>query len=93
MAVQARWAKEHVHVVGNVRQWTKPGDSGESATFSFCETCGGAVYYTHTAMPDLIAVPAGAFADPNFPATMYSVYEAHMHKWLAITDPSIEHYE
>ena len=33
-------------------------------------------------MPDLIAVAAGAFADPDFPAPEQQVYEQHKHPWV-----------
>lgn len=31
---------------------------------------------------DLIAIPVGAFADPQFPAPNFSVYEERMHSWV-----------
>lgn len=39
---------------------------------------------------DSIAIPVGAFADPDFPAPTVSVYEERMHDWVSLPD-GIEH--
>jgi hypothetical protein len=36
--------------------------------------------------PGRIAVPVGAFADPNFPAPRISVWEDRMHAWVGLPD-------
>ena len=41
-------------------------------------------------MPGAIAIPVGAFADPQFPAPVFSVYEERMHAWVGLP-PGIEH--
>jgi hypothetical protein len=43
-------------------------------------------------MPDLVAVPVGAFADPSFPAPRISVYESRRHPWVQLPD-GIEHHD
>jgi hypothetical protein len=40
--------------------------------------------------PDRVAVPVGAFADPNFPQPRVSVCELRRHPWLAVP-PEIGH--
>jgi hypothetical protein len=35
-------------------------------------------------MPDFVAVPIGAFAEPDFPPPTISVYESRRHPWLAL---------
>jgi hypothetical protein len=37
-----------------------------------------------------IAIPVGAFADPDFPAPSFSVYEDRMHGWVQMPK-DIEH--
>ena len=34
---------------------------------------------------DLIGLPRGAFADPDFPPLRFSVYEERKHAWVCIT--------
>jgi hypothetical protein len=53
-------------------------------TFNFCPQCGSIVHYRLDHLPDLVAVPVGAFADPKFPAPKFSVYESRKHAWADI---------
>jgi hypothetical protein len=80
-AVQARWPSERVTIEGNATEYVITGDEGGRATFRFCPTCGATVYYIADGMPDLIAVPVGAFADPTFPPPQYAVYCVRRHPW------------
>lgn len=84
--VQARFAKENVELTGESSSWTRVGDEGGSATFHFCPRCGAIVHYFIAGMPDSIAIPVGAFADPTFPPPTFSVYEERMHPWTAVPD-------
>ncbi len=87
---QARWAAENVSVEGTSSRFVRVGDEGSTITFRFCPTCGATVFYDIDAMPGVIAVPVGAFADPTFPAPIYSVYETRKHRWVYVP-PEIEH--
>lgn len=90
-AAQARWPQEQVTIAGESRAWSRTGGDGGTATFRFCPHCGSGVWYTHDALPDMVAVPIGAFAEPGFPPPDYSVYEERKHHWVAITGEGIEH--
>lgn len=91
-ATQARFSREHVTMEGNASQWTRFGESGQSATFHFCPVCGSTVYWEPTATPDLVYVAVGAFADPDFPPPYISVYEGRQHPWaLAAGQLPLEH--
>lgn len=82
-AAQARFPREAVTMEGAASHWTRQGDSGGSATFSFCPTCGSTVHWTPDEAPELIYVAVGAFADPGFPPPRVSVYEDRQHPWTA----------
>jgi hypothetical protein len=91
-AVQARWPAEQVTIEGRSKSWSKLADSGNRITFHFCPECGSDVHYEIDGKFDgLIAVPAGAFADPNFPAPRFSVWEKRKHAWVGILGPHVEH--
>ena len=90
-AAQARWPNDRVVITGQSTQWSTVGDSGGKATFSFCPECGGSVHYEIDRMPGLTAVAMGAFADPDFPAPEYSVFENRKHRWVEITGDSVVH--
>jgi len=92
-AAQARFPREQMTVEGYSAQWARRGDSGESATFHFCPTCGSTVYWEPDALPDFVSVAVGAFADPTFPQPYVSVYEERMHPWaFAAGELPMEHY-
>lgn len=93
-AAQARFLLDRVIVSGDLRDYTRAGDSGQHATFRFCPECGGTLVYTTEAEPELIAVPIGNFADPNaFGEPLYSVYEGRKVTWVEVTSPGTEHYD
>jgi len=71
----ARWPRADVAIEGRASEFTRIGDEGGRVTNSFCPKCGTSVYYRIDAQPDVIAIPAGAFADPAFPAPRFSVYD------------------
>jgi hypothetical protein len=79
---QARFPREQVKVAGQSTEYIRVGDQGSRARFHFCPRCGSTVYYDIEGADEFIAIPVGAFADPNFPAPEVSVYELRMHKWV-----------
>jgi hypothetical protein len=91
-AVQARFPRERSSVSGPSTAYVRTGDSGGKATFHFCATCGATVYYEIDGIPDVIAIPVGAFTDSAFPAPTIGVYEGRRHAWVTIEGLS-EHYD
>jgi hypothetical protein len=89
-ATQARFLKSAVTVAGASTTYVRVGDGGSRATFHFCATCAGTVFFTSDARDDSIMIPVGAFADPHFPAPTFSVYEERMHDWVQMP-ADIEH--
>ncbi len=77
-------------IAGQATTWTRVGDSGMKIDFHFCPTCGSTVYYEIDQLPEFVAVPVGAFADPEFAAPTFSVYEARKHAWVQVPN-SAEH--
>ena len=87
---QARFPRENVQIQGHATQYVRTAESGNRVTFSFCPECGATVYYQLEGIPDAIAVPIGAFADPSFPAPRISVYEVSRHPWVGMP-ADVEH--
>jgi len=56
-----------------------------------CPDCGSTVLYSNEGWPGVLAVPLGAFADPDFPAPSFSVYEHRKHRWVEIVGDAVEH--
>ena len=90
-ATQARWLKSQVNVNGTYRSWERVADSGNKATYKFCPICGSTIAYEIEGWPGVIAIPVGAFADPEFPSPKFSVYEHRRHSWAKIAGEYIEH--
>ena len=88
--IQARFPREKVAIAGRSTRYVRTGDSGSHASFHFCPDCGATVHYELEGVPDAIAVPVGAFADPGFPAPKVSVYEARRHAWVGMP-ADVEH--
>ncbi|HEY9090752.1 GFA family protein [Parasphingorhabdus sp.] len=92
-AVQARYLIENVTIYGESKIWERQTDSGTTATYHFCGECGSTVYYQAGPFPGMIAIPVGAFADPEFPEPSFSVYETRQHKWVKLTASGMKHDE
>jgi len=84
--IAAFFERSAVDTAGRSSQYTRASDRGHDVTFHFCPDCGSSVYWLPARKPDLIAVAAGAFADPAFPAPSKSVYTEHRHSWLEVQD-------
>ena len=82
---QARFLRTNVQIAGASTQWLRIGDEESKATFHFCPTCGATLYYaTEGYDEEFVAIPVGAFAEPDFPAPTVSIYEERMHSWLGL---------
>jgi hypothetical protein len=92
--IQARFGREQVHVVGRYSEYARTSDEEDRAVhlFRFCPDCGGTVFFTDAAAPDVVKVPVGAFADPSFPPPTVSIYESRRHPWLAVS-AEMEHHD
>ena len=90
--IQARFPSNRVRVEGRHSDYVRTSDEGEERTFHFCPDCGATVFYTLAPVPDVVAVPIGAFAEPDFPPPTISVYESRRHPWLALT-AEMEHHD
>ncbi len=88
--VQARFRKDGAEIHGQSKQYVRIGDEGSKITFSFCPDCGATVHYEIDGLEENIAIPVGAFAEPNFPGPTLSVYEERKHAWVGLP-ADIEH--
>ena len=88
---QVALKREKAVVNGNSTIYKRRGDEGGQTTFHFCPTCGTTVYWFADGMPEAIIAAVGAFADQNFAAPTFSVYEDRMHHWLKLPDSITEH--
>ena len=90
-AAQVRFAADCVEMEGERRSYVRIADSGREVEYLFCPQCGSTVSYRIEGLPELVAVPLGAFGQSDFPLPAYSVYEARKHPWVRIEGEGIEH--
>lgn len=81
---QARFPREAVAISGAGTEFVRVGDEGTRTTFTFCPTCGATVFYVSEGLTEVVAIPVGAFADPDFPPPVFSVYEDRKHGWVTM---------
>ncbi|WP_205729241.1 GFA family protein [Ferrimonas aestuarii] len=89
-ATQARFEEAQIRVEGDVKSYCRQADSGNGVWFEFCPNCATTLCYRLQALPGVIGVPVGLFADSDFPAPQVSVYEARQHPWVRLPE-QIEH--
>jgi hypothetical protein len=82
--VAAFFDRAVVEVEGSASHYARIGESGHEVVFHFCPSCGSTVYWEPRRFGHLVAVAAGAFADPAFPAPTQSVWEQSRHGWLML---------
>jgi hypothetical protein len=90
--IQARFNANQVSVAGRYSDYERTSDEGEGRTFHFCPDCGATVFYELSTVPDVVAVPIGAFAEPGFPPPRISVYESRRHPWVGLP-AEMEHHD
>jgi hypothetical protein len=73
-----------VTVAGETRSFTRRADSGRDFTSRFCPGCGSNILFETPMRPAAIGIAAGAFADPDFPPPIRSVWEESRHPWVAL---------
>jgi hypothetical protein len=89
---QARFPADQVQVEGRSTEYVRTSDAGETRTYNFCPECGSTVYYRLESIPDAVAVPIGAFADPGFPPPRISIWESRRHSWVTLP-ADVEHHD
>lgn len=77
----AWFPRANIQVQGENNTYLRTGERGFEITFHFCPQCGSSVYW-EVAGVDSMAVAAGCFADPHFPAPTLSLYACSRHDWI-----------
>ena len=94
-AVQTRLDKNKVAIQGQSTEYVRIGDEGNKIRFHFCPQCGSTVFYylDIEGYTDSVAVAIGAFANPELPAPVFSVYKARKHHWVTLPDSVVEDWD
>ncbi len=71
-----------VLIAGERKAWRRKVDSGRWIETEFCPTCGVSVCGRMEGWPEVISVPAGCFADPEFAKPEKLYWAQRRHRWL-----------
>jgi hypothetical protein len=78
----AFFAEGVVQVAGESRSYRRTSDSGRWLETSFCPICGVGVLTRLEALPGIIGISVGCFADPNFDKPEKFWWASRRHHWL-----------
>jgi hypothetical protein len=78
----ATYEADRVAVAGAYTIYERGSDDGFWVRNRFCPVCGVTVCYEIERRPNMVSIPAGAFADPAFPPPAMEVYEERICPWL-----------
>ena len=73
-SIHADFTRDAVLVEGATNMHARAGDTGCMITFHFCPVCASTVHWDVEAMPDMVGIPTGLFADPAFPPPTTSIF-------------------
>jgi hypothetical protein len=85
-SVHAYFTREAVTVAGRTQAFRRTGDTGCYITFHFCPVCASTLHWDVEAMPDMVGIPVGVFADPTFPHPTTSIFVPQKHPWVVIPE-------
>ena len=80
----SRWLKSQVRIEGDDKIYARMADSGFEIRFHFCPNCGSNLFWEGDRTPEFCGITIGSFADPEFPAPTFTVWEEAMHPWLDV---------
>ncbi len=83
-AYNATYKLDRVRTEGRSNGFSRGTDTGRTNSYRFCPDCGSTVYYYVELRQGMISIPAGAFADADFPPPTVEVYEHRKPKWCTI---------
>jgi hypothetical protein len=73
-----------VQIGGSVRTYRRTAEAGRWQELDFCPTCGVCVFCRLEALPGLIGVSVGCFADPSFEKPEKLYWASRRHHWLDV---------
>lgn len=87
----AYYPADAVQFAGEMREFTRPTDSGEAFTTGFCPTCGTSLKGSASRMPHIVGVALGCIDEGPVPAPARSVYEQGKAAWLDLLGEMTHH--
>jgi len=80
----AYYPEDYVAIAGEVREYARATDSGNTYTTGFCPSCGSTLYGKASGFPGVTGVTLGTIEGAALPLPARSVYEQSRHHWIAM---------
>jgi hypothetical protein len=77
---------EVIAIEGERKIWQRTTHSGKPHEDFFCPTCGGTVFVHLGALPGIVGINIGCFADPDFAHPQKLYWSSRRHGWLGLPD-------
>jgi hypothetical protein len=84
--VMGYFERGQVRTEREFKRFRRTSDTGHAMDAAFCPECGSTVFWELAAQPGRIAVAAGAFSDPGFPAPHLAVWTENKHQWVPLPE-------
>jgi hypothetical protein len=78
----ATYDAAQVEIIGASQSYTRDSEDGFWGRHHFCPSCAVGIWYEIERRPGMISIPAGAFADADFPPPRIDVYDELRCAWL-----------
>lgn len=85
-SVHGYFLRTAVTIEGETRSHRRTADTGCYITFHFCPVCASTVGWDVEAMPDMVGIPVGVFADASFPQPTTSIFVPQKHPWVIVPE-------
>ena len=80
------YLRTRVQIDGESKVYERAADSGSILRFHFCPNCGSNIFWETNRSPDTYGITAGSFADSNFPAPTFALWEEAIYPWLGVAN-------
>jgi hypothetical protein len=80
----ATFAREQVETAGESWMFERRGEENRWSRNHACRECGIIVHYEIELRPDMISIPAGTFAEIDFPEPAVIVFDECRNPWVRI---------
>ena len=80
----AFFAEGAVRISGEVRSYRRSSEAARWQEMDFCPVCGVCVFCRLEALPGVVGVSVGCFADPEFEKPGKFYWASRRHRWLDV---------
>ncbi len=85
-SITAMVTADQVRFEGEMSDWSRPADSGNTSAAKFCPTCGNRIYHYNPAEPDNIKLKPSNLSDTSIIQPSAHVWVSEKQDWYSIPE-------